>query len=264
MGRAHEEIGMKLTGNTILITGGSAGIGLALARKFVELGNKVIVTGRSEDKLAAAKREVPELDTIQCDAADIDAIKGLAKTIGENHPDLNCLINNAGVMSHMNLTVPADDLAWLTHEVDINVSGLIRTVSALIDRLKQNKGTIINVSSGLAFVPLMSAPIYCATKAAVHSYTIAMRQQLQDSGVEVIELCPPAVHTALTADMPDDAGFKIMSTDELVAATIKGLRKGIEEICPGQAKQLRMMSRLAPGFIRGQLAKGSAAFVPKA
>jgi len=253
---------MKLDGNTILITGGSAGIGLALAKEFVALGNMVIVTGRSASKLEAARSEVPALETIQSDAADPDAIRALGAQIDERFPELNVLLNNAGVFIPRNHTAPASDLAELTTELDINVAGPIRTISVLIDRLKANRGTIINVSSGLAFVPIQLSPIYCATKAALHSYTIALRQQLKDLGVEVIELMPPAVRTDLTADLPDDGDFKIITTDQLMKETFKGLRSGREEIRPGQANQMHWMSRIAPAFINAQLEKGSKALVP--
>jgi uncharacterized oxidoreductase len=253
---------MKLQGNTILITGGSAGIGLALAKELVGLGNEVIVTGRSADKLEAARNEVPGIQTFQSDAADPDAVKALAAHIDANYPELNVLVNNAGVFIPRNHTGPSKDLSELTSEIDINFAGPVRTVSVLIDRLKANRGTIINVSSGLAFVPLQLSPIYCATKAAMHSYTISLRQQLKDQGIEVIELMPPAVKTALTADMPEDGDFKIMTTEELMKETFKGLRAGREEIRPGQANQLFWMSRIAPGFINAQLAKGSKAMVP--
>jgi len=111
-------------------------------------------------------------------------------------------------------------------------------------------------------VPLQVGPIYCATKAALHSYTIALRQQLKDQGVEVIELMPPAVRTELTADLPEDGDFKMITTEQLVTETFKGLRAGREEIRPGQANQLYWMSRIAPGFINAQLAKGSKDLVP--
>lgn len=253
---------MRLQGNTILITGGSAGIGLALAKEFVALGNRVIVTGRSAEKLEAARAEVPEVETIQGDVADPDAVRALAARVESDYPDLNVLINNAGVFIARNHTGPSKDLVGLTSEIDINLSGPIRIISVLIDRLKANHGTIINVSSGLAFVPLQSSPIYCATKAAMHSYTIALRQQLKQSGVEVIELMPPAVKTALTADLPEDGDFKIMTTEELMAETFKGLRSEKVEIRPGQANQLHWMSRIAPSFINAQLEKGSAGLIP--
>ena len=253
---------MKLHGNTILVTGGSAGIGLALAKEFVSLGNKVIITGRNAAKLEAARNATPELEIIQSDAADPDAVKALAAQVDQNYPSLNVLVNNAGVFIPRNHTVGANDLVGLTSELDVNVAGPIRTVSVFIDRLKANHGTIINVSSGLAFVPLQVGPIYCATKAALHSYTIALRQQLKDQGVEVIELMPPAVRTELTADLPEDGDFKMITTEQLVTETFKGLRAGREEIRPGQANQLYWMSRIAPGFINAQLAKGSKDLVP--
>lgn len=253
---------MKLDGNTILITGGSAGIGLAMAKQFLALGNKVIITARNPDKLETAKREAPALETYRSDAADPEAVKALAAYVDEHHPDLNVLVNNAGVMIPRNHSTSAQDLIDLTAEIDVNLSGPIRIVSALTDRLKANRGTIINVSSGLAFVPLQLSPIYCATKAGIHSYSISLRQQLKDEGVEVIELMPPAVHTDLTADMPDDGDFKIMTTDELMKETIKGLRAGKVEIRPGQANQLHWMSRIAPGFINAQLEKGSKGMIP--
>lgn len=253
---------MKLSGNTILITGGGTGIGLAFAKKFVELGNEVIVTGRRQAKLDAAAKEQPKLKTIRSDASSSKAIAELAREMMEKYPKLNVLLNNAGVMVLRNLSVPDADLESLTSEVETNVSGPIRTISALIEQIKSNKGTIINVSSGLAFVPLHAAPIYCATKAALHSYTISLRQQLRHHGVEVIELMPPAVKTEMLADFSSGASFKTITTAVLVDATIKGLTKGKLEIRPGQSNQLRFMSRLAPGFIQGQLEKGSRSLIP--
>ena len=253
---------MKLSDNTILITGGATGIGLAFAKKFVELGNKVIITGRRQDKLDEAARAVPGLVALRCDVADPKAIAALAAKVIAEHPALNVLMNNAGIFLYKNLGADAGDLGDFTSEVDINVAGPMRMVAALIGHLKGKKGTIINVSSGLAFVPLQAAPIYCATKAALHSYTISLRQQLQSSGVEVIELMPPAVRTEL-ADIPQTEGITIITTDVLVDATVKALRAGELEIRVGQANQLHWMSRLAPSFINGQLGKGSASLVPQ-
>ena len=253
---------MKLQGNTILITGGSAGIGLAMAKEFVSLGNTVIITGRNADKLDAARKETPALEIIRSDASDPGAVQALAAEVAERFPAMNVLVNNAGVMIPRNHTGPTDDLVALTAELDVNLAGPIRLVSMLIDRLKANRGTIINVSSGLAFVPLQLSPIYCATKAALHSYTISLRQQLKDQGVEVIELMPPAVRTELTADMPDDGDFKVLTTAQLMEETLRGLRAGRIEIRPGQANQLYWMSRIAPGFINAQLEKGSKSMVP--
>ena len=255
---------MKLKGNIILITGGSTGIGLALATRFVELGNTVVITGRDQAKLAEARKKLPTVDTYVCDVTDPAAIENLSREVEAKYPTLNVLINNAGIFTPKNITTRAKDLKTLTAEIDINFSGTVRTTSAFIDTIVKNKGTIMNVSSGLAFVPLMVGPIYCATKAAIHSYTISLRQQLSDLGVEVIELAPPAVKTNLTTDMPSDGDFKIISTDELVDATIRGIKAGQTLICPGQSNQLRLMSRLAPSFIQTQLAKGSKSMLKRA
>jgi uncharacterized oxidoreductase len=254
---------MRLTGRTILITGGSAGIGLAFALKFLEFGNEVIVTGRRQAALDAVKAQFPKLHTIRSDSADPAQIAALAARLKENFPKLDVLMNNAGVGVAKNIKISVDDLAGLMTEVEINVGGVIRTTSALIDILTANQGTVINVSSGLAFVPVPAMPIYSATKAAVHSYTQSLRFQLEDSGVEVIELMPPAVRTDMTSEF-DEAGIKTITTNELVNQTVAALRAGKREIRPGQSNLLAFMRRLAPNFINRQLWKASRALVPAA
>lgn len=254
---------MRLTNRTVLVTGGSAGIGLAFALKFLELGNTVIVTGRRQSVLDEVKARHPGLHTIQSDIADPAQIAALAARVKAEFPKLDVLMNNAGVGQARNLAVPASDLAALTAEIDINLNGPIRMTSALIDLLTVNRGTVINVSSALAFVPLPSNPIYCATKAAVHSYTQSLRFQLADAGVEVIELMPPAVRTDLTGDFAEH-GVAMITTDALVSESFAKLRAGASEIRPGQSNQLAFMRRLAPGFINRQLWKASKAMVPAA
>jgi uncharacterized oxidoreductase len=253
---------MKLTGRTILITGGSAGIGLAFALKFLELGNEVIVTGRRQSVLDEVKAKYPKLHTIQSDVADPAQIAALAKRVTAGFPKLDVLMNNAGIMLHKNLKAPAADLAGLMAEMNVNVGGVISTTSAFIDILIANKGTVINTSSALAFVPLPSAPIYSATKAAIHSYTQSLRFQLEETGVEVIELMPPAVKTDLAADITEGGGVTVITTDELVKQSFASLEAGALEIRPGQAKQLAFMRRLAPNFINRQLWKASKKLVP--
>src|SRR3989442_912047 len=175
---AMKGVSMKLTGRTILITGGSAGIGLAFALKFVELGNQVIVTGRRQAVLDNVKAKHPKLHTVQSDVADPAQIAVLAARVKAEFPRLDLVMNNAGIMQYKNLKAPAADLAGLMAEMNINVGGVIAMTSAFIDILTANKGTVINVSSALAFVPLPAAPIYSATKAAIHSYTQSLRFQL--------------------------------------------------------------------------------------
>lgn len=253
---------MKLTGRTILITGGSAGIGLAFALKFLELGNTVIVTGRRQTVLNELKAKYPNLYTFQADVADTAQISAITSHVKANFPKLDVLMNNAGIMLHKNLRAPAVDLNGLMTEVNINVGGVIRTTSAFIDILTANRGTVINVSSALAFVPLPSAPIYCATKAAVHSYTQSLRFQLEETGVEVIELMPPAVKTDLTADMNEGGSVKLITTDELLKTSFADLKAGKLEIRPGQANLLALLRRLAPDFINRKLWNASKKLVP--
>lgn len=252
---------MKLTNRTILITGGSAGIGLAFALKFLELGNRVIVTGRRQAVLDDVKAKHPALHTVQSDVADPAQISTLAQTIKRDFPKLDVLVNNAGISRYKNLSVSASDLADLMTEVNVNVGGVIRMTSAFIDLLKVNKGTLINVSSALAYVPLPCLPIYCATKAAIHSYTQSLRFQLEDTGVEVIELMPPAVRTEMTADLPDE-GLTLITTDKLVALSIASLKRGAIEVRPGQSAQLALLRRVAPDFINRQLWKATRPLVP--
>src|SRR5437870_7283403 len=253
---------MKLTGRTILITGGSAGIGLAFALKFLELGNEVIVTGRRQAALGQVKSKYPKLHTIQSDVADPAQIAALAARVKSDFPKLDVLMNNAGILLYKNLKSPAADLTGLMAEMNVNVGGVIGTTSALIDVLTGNKGTVINVSSGLAFVPLPAAPIYSATKAAIHSDTQSLRFQLEETGVEVVELMPPVVKTDLAADIIEGDGVTVITTDELVKQSFALLKAGAVEIRPGQSKQLALMRRLAPDFINRQLWKASKKLVP--
>ena len=253
---------MNLRNRTILITGGSAGIGLAFALKFAELGNEVIVTGRRQKVLEDVKAKHPNLHTIQSDVADAAQIAALAAHVKADFPNLDVLMNNAGIMLYKNLKTPETELDGLMTEVNINVGGVIGMTSAFIDILMANKGTVINTSSALAFVPLPAAPIYSATKAAIHSYTQSLRFQLEETGVEVIELMPPAVKTDLAADITEGDGVTVITTDELVKQSFALLKAGAVEIRPGQSKQLAFMRRLAPDFINGQLWKASKKLVP--
>jgi len=252
---------MKLTGRTILITGGSAGIGLAFALKFLELGNQVIVTGRRQSLLDEVKAKHPKLHTIQSDVADPAQIAALTARVKLDFPKLDVLMNNAGIMLSKNLKVPATDLAGLTEEIDVNIGGVIRMTSAFIDLLTANKGTVVNVSSALAFVPVPAVPIYSATKAAIHSYTQSLRFQLEETGVEVIEVMPPGVKTEMTTELAE-VGISLITTDELVKQSFASLKSGAIEIRPGQSKQLAFMRRLAPDFINRQLWKASKKLVP--
>ena len=246
---------MKLANRTVLITGGTAGIGLELARQLLARGNMVIVTGRDQQRLDAAKRELPTVYTVRSDVSDPAAIVALHDTMLAQFPLLDTLINNAGIMRNLDLTADRG-LADVTREIEVNLCGPVRMVQQFLPHLSSRPSAlIVNVSSSLAFVPLPIAPIYSATKAALHAYTLSLRVQLAGTGVTVVELAPPAVETQLLRGefAEEMKAQKAMDVKDLARATIAGIEKGRLEIRPGLANVLRLMSRLAPGFILRQM-----------
>ena len=247
---------MKTNGNTILITGGSTGIGFEFAKQLLALGNTVIATGRDEKKLQKAKSLLPQLHIVTSDAGEPAAIEALCKKVTGDFPKLNVLINNAGIMKTINFHDDGADLESLTREIDINLKGPIRLAKAFLPHLKkQPEAAIVNVTSGLAFVPLPTSPVYCATKAGLHSFSLSLRVQLKNTKVKVFEVAPPATETELLAGMnaADRKGVQIMKVDDMVEASIKGIEADRFEIRPGQANSLKFMSRVAPEFILKQL-----------
>jgi len=194
---------VKQSGNTILITGGGSGIGEALARRFHDRGNTVIVAGRRQEALDNAIKGRPNMHAMTFDADSAEGIADFARRVIAAYPALNVLINNAGIMRYEALD-KARDLSDAEATITTNLLGPIRLSNALVEHLSaQPDAVIVNVTSGLAFVPLVIAPTYNATKAALHSYTISMREALRGK-VEVIELVPPAVRTGLTPRQRDN------------------------------------------------------------
>ena len=205
--RRGNGIPMKTTGNTILITGGGSGIGEALAHRFHDLGNTVIIAGRRIETLRQAVGDRPRIHAIAFDQDDAASVAAYAEKVTTDFPGLNVLINNAGIMRMEGPLDRLRDLSDAEASITSNLVGPIRVTNALIDHLvRQADPVIVNVSSGLAFVPLVIAPTYSAIKAAIHSYTVSLRAVLKGR-VEVIELVPPAVRTALTPGQEDNARF---------------------------------------------------------
>ncbi|RQU38942.1 SDR family NAD(P)-dependent oxidoreductase [Burkholderia cenocepacia] len=242
---------------TVLITGGTSGIGLELAKQLAARRNSVIVTGRSPERLQAAREAIPGLHAFRSDGCDPASIELLYKTVSDRFPLLDTLVNNAGTMRNIKLGRQYA-LSDLTAEIDGNVKGPMWMVQAFLPLLLRKKGSlIVNVSSGLAFIPFPAAPIYSASKAALHAYTLCLRAQLEDSGVSVVELAPPGTETPLfrgefAEEMKGERG---MDVSVLVRRAIAGIEAGKTEIRPGASNVLKIASRVAPHFMFRQLVK---------
>jgi uncharacterized oxidoreductase len=240
---------MRKSGNTILITGGATGIGLALAEAFLRKGNEVIICGRRKDKLDQAKDKFSQLQTIKCDVADPEDRKRLYNLVVRNHKDFNILINNAGIQKEIDFKKGTTDLQGGENEININLQAPVHLSALFVPHLMaQKEAAIVNISSGLAFIPIAIMPVYCATKAAMHSFSLSLRYQLRDTSIKVFEIIPPTTDTELDRGARQkrgqtDRGIK----PEIVAeATIKAMDKDDFEVAVGQAQFLRTSSRKEP------------------
>ena len=213
---------MQISGNTILITGGNSGLGRRFAEEFARRGNNVIITGRRQETIDAVVAGTPDITGYVLDVQDAQAIKDFAAKVTADHLDLNVVINNAGIMVAEDLK--NQDLKVAEDIVTTNLLGPIRLIAALMPHLMgKEAATIMTVSSGLAFVPLAKTPTYNATKAAIHSYSLSLREQLKDTNVEVIEIVPPGVQTDLMPGQADDP--QMMPLEDYIAETMANFEK---------------------------------------
>ncbi|MBV1705373.1 MAG: SDR family oxidoreductase [Hyphomicrobiales bacterium] len=237
---------MNESGNTILVTGGTSGIGRALAHEFHALDNRVIVTGRRKALLDEVTAAHPGMVGYVLDVDDPTAIRDFATMATSKHPDLNVLLNNAGIMPIEDLTADVVDVSAAEAVIATNLLAPIRLTAALLPHLRRRaRSAVINVSSGLAFVPLAITPTYNATKAAIHSYTMSLRRQLRETSVEVIEIVPPGVQTDLMPGMADNPNM--MPLHEFIAETMAVFR---QKPTPSEIKVKTV------GFLRDAEAEG--------
>jgi uncharacterized oxidoreductase len=232
---------------TVLITGGGSGIGAGLAAAFHSKGAQVIISGRSRDRLEAVASLHPGMEVEVVDVAEAGQVMDLADRIAARWPVLDTVINNAGIQTLFDFREPVDP-DKIAREIDVNLKGLILVANAMLPLLRRQKqARLVNVGSGLGYVPLVAAPVYSATKAAVHSFTISLRRQLAGSSVQVIELIPPVVETDLHRGQTRKPP-RAMKLDAFVQAAMAGLESARPEIRVGLAKFLAQGSRVAPGL----------------
>lgn len=232
---------MDITKNTVLITGGASGIGWALAERFLKAGSQVIICGRRVDKLQEAQQQYPQLHIRQCDVGQATDRVALLDWVRSEFPQVNVLINNAGIQRRMQLANSPEDWSESQSEIAINLEAPLHLSMLFIPHLRQHpKAAIINVTSGLAFVPGAFAPIYSATKAALHSFTMSLRHQLSGTSINVIELVPPAVNTDLGGTGLHNFGVPV---GDFADAMMDGIEAGSLEIGYGTSETNRVASR---------------------
>jgi uncharacterized oxidoreductase len=240
---------MRTTGNTILITGGATGIGLSLAEAFLQKENEVLICGRREDKLVEAKNKFPRLQTRRCDVADAEDRKRLYDWITTRYKHLNILINNAGIQRQIDFKKGAADLLSGENEIEINLQAPVYLSALFIPHLKKQKeAAIVNISSGLGFVPIAIMPVYCATKAALHSFSLSLRHQLRNTKIKVFEIIPPTTDTELDRGARGKRGQadRGIKPDIVAQAAVEAMNKDNFEVPVGQAQFLYTSSRKEP------------------
>ena len=232
---------MKTSGNTIFITGGATGIGLAVAEALMERDNRVVICGRRRGRLLAAKKRIPQLEVRVCDVSQPAMRAALVRWMKLRFPALNILINNAGIQRAIDFSKGSRDLRYVDEEIATNLAAPIHLAALLIPTLKRRRqAAIVNISSGLGFTPMAEVPVYCATKAALHSWSLSLRYQLRETSVRVFEIVPPMVATDLGGRRRDpEENHRAMSAETLAQASVKALENDDYEVAVGAAAGLR-------------------------
>lgn len=235
--------------NTILITGGASGIGYEFTKQLCDT-NTIIIVGRNKEKLEKVKKELKNIHIFECDISNPKDVKALYEIISYEFPDLNILINNAGLANRIDLQKETS-YEKLTEEMNINFNGSVYMTSQFLPLLKKQKiASIINVTSALAYVPFANSPIYSASKAALHSFTQSLRIQLKDTNIKVFEIAPSVTKTQMIDSFSEEERkkMKIMTTSTLVENSLKEINKGTHNIGVGETNALKMINRISPSF----------------
>lgn len=239
---------MNLKGKNVLITGGSIGIGLELAKQLVVEGANVLVCARNLAPLEAAKRNYPSMRIAQCDVTIEDQVEQLLEKSKQFFGGIDIIINNAAVFRRFNILDPYP-LEKQLEEIDINLKGpVILTNVFLNDLMKRPEAMIINLTSPSAYMPMAASQIYSATKSALQSWTISIRHQLRNTNIKVVELNPPAVNTRMNSNNPDLDGMTLMSPEKFAQLAVEGIKKGKEEILVSHSRIMKYMSRILPNL----------------
>lgn len=233
---------MTISGNKILITGATSGIGEALTKQFLELDNHIIAVGRNAEKLSQLANLDKRIIPFRCDLSHASQRDDLVLFVEQHHSDFNVLINNAGIQYNYHFLAEKQALVKIQHEIEVNLTAPISLIALLLPILQSNpNAAIVNVSSGLGLVPKMAAPVYCGTKAAIHIFSQALRYQLEET-IKVFEIIPPLVDTQMTKGR----GSGKISPEQLATAFIRAFRKDIYEVNIGKVSLLKWINRISP------------------
>lgn len=244
---------MEITNRTVLITGGSTGIGFALAEAFIEKSNQVIICGRSEEKLLRAKLQLPSVETIRCDITNNNDLNNLVSVLSSKFPELNTLINNAGMQTKLDFTISPGSSEVISLEIATNLTAQVDITHRLYPLLSANRSpAIVFIGSALGLVPKYEAPVYSATKAGIHSLVQSLRQQSTKEGVAVFEVFPEVVNTPMAEHRANEM---MMAPESLAKQVLSQLEGGTQDIYIGRTRALSILHRIMPGMARALVNK---------